>query len=563
MFKIKAKSEKFWKEVRSNPQYRFLIDELFDIYQECAQGEIKDISYDAFMEYHRTGKRNLLENNYYFPRRRRLNVCALLSLIYPDNEEYFNNLLNTIWAICNEYCWALPNHISNSQFEYNDNFIDLMAAETGYALSEIRFLLGDRMGPLINERIHKEIDKRIIQSFLNNTYSWENSDHNWAAVCGGSVGCTFMYECPELFYNVKPRIDSAIGKYLSGFKADGVCREGLGYWQYGFEFFVAYAQQLYESTEGSVNLFENDHVKMIAQFPNNMFLDNGVTVSFADSLPTEKIGLGTMMILKSHYGQLFKEFSNENYFTHDMWGRWCLHISSIVWFEPKKTDIVINSSSYDYMRYMKESQWFVKKNDTYSFAAKGGDNGEPHNHNDIGSFILCHKGRQILVDLGAGEYTKDYFGENRYEILCVRSGGHSVPIIDGYEQATGVEYKAKTNFDERKLIIDLTKAYPQNHVTKIIREFSFTEKRLLLRDLYMFSENCEVIERFVSYIKPQVSEKYIRLADVCLLADFDAWKVNVSEDIHVNHFGIEEKVYLIDFTFRKPESEFWIDFVME
>ena len=64
-------------------------------------------------------------------------------------------------------------------------------------------------------------------------------------------------------------------------------------------------------------------------------------------------------------------------------------------------------------------------------AAKGGNNGESHNHNDVGSFLYLAGDEMLLTDLGAGEYTRDYFGEKRYDILCNHSFGHSVPVIDG------------------------------------------------------------------------------------------------------------------------------------
>lgn len=38
-------------------------------------------------------------------------------------------------------------------------------------------------------------------------------------------------------------------------------------------------------------------------------------------------------------------------------------------------------------------------------AAKGGHNGESHNHNDLGTFVLEAEGEEPLADLGAGEYT--------------------------------------------------------------------------------------------------------------------------------------------------------------
>ena len=555
----KARSKSFWKEVRTNPAYQFLIDELLELYEKYAQGEIKDISYDAFMVYHRTGSRNEFEFGYYFPRRQRLNACALLALIYPDKEEYFNNLMNTIWAICNEYCWSLPNHTVNSEFEYNDIYIDLFAAETGYALSEIRYLLGDRMSKLMNERIKKEIEKRIIYSFINNTYGWEKADSNWAAVCGGSVGCTFMYERPDLFDGVKPRIDAALQSFLNSYKADGVCREGLSYWQYGFGFFTSYAQKLLEFTEGRINLFEEEHVKAIAQVPSMTFLDQGATISFADGPRKGTVGLGTMCLLKSHYGDLIPVIPKEYYATHDSCGRWNFHVNSIVWYDP---EMDFNALPQDATYYMKESEWFVKKCAAYGFAAKGGNNNEPHNHNDLGSFILCHGGRQILTDLGAGEYTRDYFGEKRYEILCNRSTGHSVPILDGKEQCKGAEYAAKTQCDGEKLTIDITGAYPKCGVSGVVREFSFTENSVLLQDTYTFAESCDVKERFVTQAVPQISEGCVQLDEVKMLFDPE-WTVSVSEDIHVNHTQGRETVYLIDFSSRQERSVFKAEFVIE
>ena len=103
MFLAKARDPRFWETVRTDPRYRFFLDELLAQYEEYGRGEIVDISYDAFMNYHRTGSRLLFERTYYFPRRLRLKACTFLSLIYPDNPEYFSNLCNTLWAILNEY----------------------------------------------------------------------------------------------------------------------------------------------------------------------------------------------------------------------------------------------------------------------------------------------------------------------------------------------------------------------------------------------------------------------------------------------------------------------------
>ena len=511
------------------------------------------------MEYHRTGERNLFEYEYYFPRRQRLNCCALLSLIYPDNEEYFSNLLNTIWAICNEYCWSLPNHTQNSEFEYNDCYIDLFAAETGFALSEIRFLLGDRMSVLMNRRIHREIEKRIIQSFINNSYSFEKADNNWAAVCAGSVGVAFMYERPDLFYAVKPRIDSAMERFMASFKEDGVCREGVSYWAYGFGFYVAYAQRLLEFSAGEIDLFDDEKAKKIAQFPSVTFLSGNASVSYADGGRNSKRNIGIEGILRSHYGDIIDSVPKQFYYTCDFCARWAIHIESIVYFDP---DMEYGELSENKIYYMKESAWYVKKNSEYGFSAKAGDNGEPHNHNDIGSFIFAKNGEQVLCDLGSGKYTKAYFGEKtRYSIFCNRSKGHSLPIIDGLEQHEGKEFYGTMEVSGDTVTVDMTNAYEKCSVSSLVREFTVGDKTVTLKDFYKYEKPCPVTERFVTLIKPEISGDTVKLGDTACRFNSADWSVSVSENIHESHKdGDGLTVYAIDF---EPKDKMCDTFTLE
>lgn len=542
MFWEKARSREFWEEVRNNPEYRIFTDGLIKIYNQTAQGEIKDISYDDFMDYHISGKRTRFMKEY-DSRRHRLKACALLSLIYPEREDYFSNLMNTIWAICNEYCWSLPMHTQNSDLEYNDDNIDLCAAITGFELSEIRYLLGDRMSTLMHNRIHKEVEKRIIQSFMNHSYDWEKKQNNWATVCAGNVAGAFMYERPDLFYQIKPRIDAAMEYFLSSYKKDGVCREGLGYWEYGFGHFVCYAEQLYNFTKGEINLFEDERVKNIAHFVTVPFLENGLTVSFADCSRDDRVCLSTITALDERYGGIFEAVPEEATLYIDAY--WKKSVRNIVLYNPEKEKRNLIESEY----YAPDSGWFVKKTAQYGFAAKGGDNAEPHNHNDVGSFIFSRNGKQILADLGSGEYTKSYFEYDgaRYNTLCTRSGGHSVPILDGKEQSPGKEFAGKTSFEERIFKIDLTGAYPKTDISSIVREFSFTETGVLLKDTYAFAEECECKERLITLLCPEVKDGCIKLDNVCIYYNTDEWDMHISSAIHRKSGGIDEEVYLIDF----------------
>lgn len=62
-----------------------------------------------------------------------------------------------------------------------------------------------------------------------------------------------------------------------------------------------------------------------------------------------------------------------------------------------------------------DSQWVICESDNHiAMACKGGNNGESHNHNDIGHFLYETEGVLLLTDLGSGEYTRQYFSKERY-----------------------------------------------------------------------------------------------------------------------------------------------------
>jgi len=101
----------------------------------------------------------------------------------------------------------------------------------------------------------------------------------------------------------------------------------------------------------------------------------------------------------------------------------------------------------------------------WEFAAKGGHNGEHHNHNDCGTYLIHLKGVPAVMEMGRPEYTRETFGPHRYELNAVRSRGHSVPLINGCEQAEGAEHAARIlhaahGAETVEWKLDLTACYP-------------------------------------------------------------------------------------------------------
>ena len=81
--------------------------------------------------------------------------------------------------------------------------------------------------------------------------------------------------------------------------------------------------------------------------------------------------------------------------------------------------------------WLPDSQVRVVCRDGMTLCCKGGHNGESHNHNDVGSFMLYVDGEPQIVDAGNMTYTAKTFSAERYTLWNVRSAYHNLPMIGG------------------------------------------------------------------------------------------------------------------------------------
>ena len=508
----------FWREVRERECYKFYRDELFGLWNEDCTSPIEALRYSDFRMFKYTGNRTVYQAQY-FVRRRGLNTSALLSLIYPEEEKYLVRLMDTIYAICDEYTWCLPAH--QTALEKNNNaHLDLFACETCFALAEIDALLGDRLEPLIRDRIRVELDRRVISSFDARTFGWERSEANWNAVCSGSLGCALMLLRPELMEKYRERLDTNFEYYLAGFADDGICKEGVGYWHYGFGFFTVYADMLRRFTGGEVDYFARPKVRSIATFMQKMYLSEGCTVSFSDGGRSARYHLGLLHYLKNEYPEDISIPDPIFSYTNDSCGRWCMHLRAALWL--KEEYLCPEEMKKSFSFFAKDSEWLVHKCEGFGFAAKAGHNDEPHNQNDVGSFIVARDGRQIFTDMGSGVYTRQYFDNaTRYSILPCSSRGHSLPIIGGVYQHEGREFAAKgASFADGIFSADIAGAYPIPELRSLKRSFSIHGDGVSLTDRYEYDGEGEIIERFVSLTPPRlISDGIVEVDGARLIFD--------------------------------------------
>lgn len=547
------------ENIDKDPFLKKQLEEIQKDADKLADEPIQALSYEAFQSFYTSGSRKEYEYEYFY-HRRRLNDFAILSIVYPENGEYLRHLQNIIWAVLDEFTWALPAHIPRGYSAKDTRRqIDLFSAETAFTLAEILTMLGSKLDNRVAERIKYEVRQRVIEPYLmNGNNGWDNLRNNWAAVCAGSVGAAFLYLAEESEIEVAlPRLKNTLNCYLDGFAEDGVCTEGLGYWIYGFGYFTYFAQLLYEYTEGRENLFDNDKVRSIARFPQKIILEDNKTVSFSDCISDFIHQRGLMCFLSKKYDDvLVPDGSSALNFDSDSCFRFAHLIRDFAWSD---INVKQQAGKIHGFEYFKRAQWYIKKTDIYDFAAKAGRNDDSHNHNDVGSFLLNVGGKSIITDPGRGEYTADYFSEKRYEYFAPSALAHSVPIINGQLQQAGeMHFGNITKASDNGLEIEFGNAYGIPALQSLIRTFDFYDSKIIMTDKLRFkNSNNNVTEHFVLAEKPVLSENGMRIDDVRIFFDRTVLKSEIIEKTFAADHDIYKTVYIVNLSCKtENEAEF-------
>ncbi|KRF05567.1 hypothetical protein ASG89_20810 [Paenibacillus sp. Soil766] len=488
------------------------------------------LSFSDFQTFHSLGTRKEFEKPY-FERRGRLLALAL-SMALDDSDEYKETLENLIWEICNEYAWAVPAHLPDTIEKVlisrvpPNRYVDLFAAETAHALAEVLYLVGNRLNDWVTHRVKQEIEHRVFQPVFESAHHfiWTSKTNNWSAVCGGAVGMAalLLIDDRERLVGMQDRVVSAMDSFLAGYGEDGCCPEGLAYWRYGFGYFVYWAEMLYEFTNGSIDLLQQEKIKRIAEFPAAVALSDSSCINYSDCRPTFRPATGLISRLCRRLGIAPPTMSSVPSFHEDHCYRWPFVFRNLMWTEPEW----LHAQGAEGTFYFPSTDWLVDKRETskglLAFSAKGGHNNEPHNHNDLGHFIIHTEGDTLLADLGMGVYTREYFGNERYDHLHASSGGHSVPIINGEQQAAGEAHRAfvtryETDQGAVRFELDLTLAYrPEARIHAFKRSFEWkvsqeeARAELTLTDHFVFDEGTSESERsisehFISFHRPVIN----------------------------------------------------------
>lgn len=572
----------------------------------CFMPQVTD---DLFALFEQTGNRIQYEE-VYFARRKFLAVFGLKALLEKEEQHTVSKrtvqkLSEVMKGICEESCWALPAHVNCREENWRIT-VDLFAAETAQTLSELADQFREELPQEIYTQVVDAIERRVFKPFFSSEVpygEWEQSNHNWNAVCAGSIGSAclhLMRDKKEYLDNCLNRICDSLTYYIDGFAEDGACMEGLGYFTYGMTFFVNFTQELYDYTHGEWDILcgdwagfrkgEVDKRAKIAAFQGKCYFADGQTISFSDGNSHEKFRVGLSSVLARCFEEAeLPDISR----AADLFSDPCYRFVALrmdltetkrylEWLEKENTTGDKTCFGSEVFHVLPDAQWCIASSQNgVGMACKGGHNGEPHNHNDIGHFIYEAEGVTFFTDLGAGEYTKNYFSEGRYDILCNRSLGHSVPIINGQEQCAGEVYGcSKFQAEVRKTqknrenqegagtgVIDMEfhGAYGEDAVKSCHRNFRFSlaDGQLCVEDNFVLQESAcaSIVENLVTQILPEVDGNLIILqhqgaSAILYISDLeDEGEVTVREYEHSNHAGRMEKVYAIEWEIEVKDGK--------
>ena len=428
------------------------------------------LPWTVFAEYKITGNRVNYEG-ICFEKRRQL-AALVMAEIMEGKGRFIHQIIDGIGSFCEETWWGIPAHYSKPIPLTELQEVDLFNAETAGLIAWTRYMLEkqlDAFSSALCQRIDGEIERRILQPAIERDYWWKTAGMNWNPwICSNWLACVLICEKDEARKAEAIRqIRQATQAFIDAYPEDGGCDEGPGYWDRAaasmFEIMrlldfgsteskvrrmAAYAYKTYIGNDYCVCFADAHENKAVQQvnivYPFGLWLNDQTMREFGAWLGQRKQVLTNPAALFDKSGN-FPTLGRELFFLR--------HIREFMAEQPREPllkDV-----------WLPDLQIMTARRGNLYVAMKGGHNGESHNHNDVGSFIVYRNNGPLFIDPAVGEYTAKTFGKDRYDIWTMQSQYHNLPQINGIDQKDGKAFAAKVvSHKNGQLTLDIAGAYP-------------------------------------------------------------------------------------------------------
>ena len=479
-----------------------------------------------FMKFKANGNRTDMEK-VHFERRRMLRNFAFAEL-YENRGRFLPQIVDGLFTTCEESYWGLSAH----WYKETENiptsaepYIDLYAAETSSNLAVIYRTLYTPLHeycPEILERIEYEVRRRIFEPYLAHTdYKWMGYGgrcNNWVPWIMSNLLTTFL-----VLERDREELETAISKlclesghYYDFLKGDGGCDEGPNYWGHAGGMLFEFCYQLKLATGDEIDLFDDKKLRRIAAYLKKVHIAGDLFVNFADA---HAKGLSDLTVILYGFGRETKQSDLMNFAA-------AVFCDSTE-LEQRERDILCNTLnmrrtlfSFEFIEEMKKYKYVYPLHDGIEYlpdlqiaairkgelvlCAKGGNNREGHNHNDVGTFVFYDGLTPVLIDVGIDTYTRFTFDKKyRYDkIRWTQSTYHNLPVVNGVAQRYGGEFCADSfAVGEDSIEISFAGAYPdESGLSKLCREVLLSESGLGITDSFEFEDENGERESVTEYL---------------------------------------------------------------
>ncbi len=475
-------SDKYWrKEVPAQMRKDYI-----HLGDSCMGKRWDAIPESLFAEFHTNGNRTRYEAASFGIRKQF--ACLVMAEIMQHKGRFMPSIREGLhYFLEKEPWWGIPAHYPKAKPERDLQPVDLFNAETSSMLAWTLYMLADEIDKQekgLCEQVRGEIARRFLNPTLYENQGWKYNANNWNTwITSNWLETALICErdTAKLSQAIKG-VHADLRLFLKGYPDDGACEEGVAYWdRAGASFF----ESLYFLDKAGAALplseAEKEKVHRMGQYLPTMHIHDLHFVNYSDAasvcIPNINIlfPFGAyeqdekMMQLAAYTGKKYDYLQKPSMLflqsgNYPVLGRELMLLSMLPQFwktaavQPRTDDV-----------FMPNSQILVASNKDWFVSMKGGNNAESHNHNDIGNFVIYYQNQPVVIDLGRDTYTSKSFSKERFTLMNCRSAYHNVPIINGYEQKDGKQYRA-VNADHisgdagKGLLsftsLDIEKAYP-------------------------------------------------------------------------------------------------------
>jgi hypothetical protein len=454
-----------------------------------------------YARYFRDGNRTAYEELVASRQQRLTRAVVMAAVAYPDPGEWLDEVIDGTYLMCEQSSWSWAAHddvfrrTGEVVPDRSRPYLDLGAGEVAAQLAWLDLVLGEQLderAPGLRKRIRLEANERVIRPFLDRLdWHWLglNGDvHNWNPWIHSNiiVAALLLVNDLELRAQTVARCIEGLDRFLASIPADGAIDEGFAYWWNGAGRALEGLAVLEQATDGMLNV-DLPVIRELVAFPHRMHLGHRWFLNVADGparahegLPWDMLHRWAVRLGDSEAAQHAAAFAavEPEPDPRAGLGRVLTSVtqpgSSTARFEPSKRAQLRPG----WGTYLPSVQIMIARQtpgttDGLTLTAKGGHNGEHHNHRDVGSVVVAVDGVPLLVDAGQPTYTAQTFGPDRYQIRAMQSAWHSVPAPFGLEQGTGPSFAAtvlqEPTPEEPALALGLGSAYGLDHAEQWIR----------------------------------------------------------------------------------------------